>query len=144
MERRAIFLLILSTIFALTLFAFWRGNISVAAQGSLLDRKTFVGEFGKKAEKAEGRDELTFQNGKFHFATCDPYSFGDGPYTVILGDGINSFAAETASAKEGKIQWKGRISRDTIEVSYTWYKAPKWYRFSKAPVEYWFKGELKK
>jgi hypothetical protein len=86
----------------------------------------------------------TFQNGKFHSAACDPYGFGDGPYTVILGDGINSFIAETASSEEGKIQWRGRISGDTIEVSYTWYKAPKWYRFSKAPVEYWFKGELKK
>ena len=58
MERRAIFLLIFSTVFALALFAFWRGNIPIAAQGSLLDGKTFVGEFGKKGEKAEDSDEL--------------------------------------------------------------------------------------
>jgi len=38
MERRAIFLLIFSTVFVLALLAFWRGNIPIAAQGSLFKR----------------------------------------------------------------------------------------------------------
>ncbi len=143
-RRKAFLMRIFCMLFAAVLFAFWSASIPAAGQSGPLDGKMFVGEFGKKWEKAEGKDEIIFQDGKFHSAACDRYGFGDGAYTMILGEGMNSFVAETASAKEGKIQWRGRISGDIIEVNYTWYKAPKWYRFSKAPIEYWFKGELKK
>jgi hypothetical protein len=130
---------------AVALFAFQGGgSIPAAAQSSLLDGKTLVGEFGKKWGKAEGKDEIVFRDGKFYSIACDPYGFGDGLYTANAEDGIITFETGIESAKEGKIEWVGRVKGDTIQVTYTWYRAPKWYRFSKAPVEYWFRGKLKK
>ena len=144
MKRKAFLMRIFCMLFAAVLFAFWSASIPAARQSGLLDGKTFVGEFGKKWEKAEGKDEMIFQDGKFRSIACDRYGFGDGLYTANAEGDIITFETEVESAREGKIKWMGKVKGDTIEVNYTWYKAPKWYRFSKEPVEYWFKGRLKK
>jgi hypothetical protein len=125
-------------------FASERNVTPTVAQAGALDGKTFVGEFGKKGKKTEGKDELIFKDGKFHSKACDPYGFGDGVYTATVSGDTTTFETETGSTKEGKIKWMGTVKGDVIDVTYTWYRSPKWYRFSNAPIEYWFKGELKK
>ena len=135
---------IFSTLLVLVLVTLWSEIPSIAAQMGGLDGKTFIGEFAQKGKKTEGKDELIFKDGKFHSIGCDPYGFGDGTYTSTMAGNTITFETETQSAKEGKIKWMGTVKGDTIDVTYTWYKAPKWYRISNSPVEYWFKGELKK
>ena len=115
----------------------------MAEKTSVLDGKIFVGKFGKKGQRAEGKDELAFQDGKFRSACCDPYGFGDSSYiTTVIGDTI-TFEAETFSTSEGKIKWRGVIKNKSLDGTFTWHRLGKWYRVSKAPIEYWIKGQLK-
>jgi hypothetical protein len=108
-----------------------------------LDEKIFVGEFGKKGRETEGMDELIFKDGKFRSTCCDPYGFGDAPYTATVDGDAITFEAETFSTSEGKIKWSGTIKDDMLDGTFTWHKLGKWYRVNKAPIEYWIKGQLK-
>lgn len=109
------------------------------AKGSL-DGKTFVADWGEKGKPAGPEKEtIRFENGRFHSSACDPYGFGDAPYTATAGaDGSIAWSTETTSAREGKIQWKGTAKGDVLEASYVWTKA------GQAPIEYWLKGTAKK
>lgn len=115
----------------------------MAEKINVLDGRTFVGEFGKKGQKAEGKDELVFQDGKFRSICCDPYGFGDASYIATVDRDITTFEAEAFSTSEGKIKWKGVIKNDSINGTFTWHRLGKWYRVSKAPIEYWIKGQLR-
>lgn len=115
----------------------------MAEKTSALDGKVFVGEFGKINQKAEGKDELVFQDGRFRSTCCDPYGFNDSTYITIANGDTITFEAETFSTSEGKIKWRGIIKSGTLDGTFTWYRLGKWYRVSKAPIEYWIKGQLK-
>ena len=100
-----------------------------------LDGKTFSGESAEKGKTKTEKDTLKFAAGRFRSLACDTYGFGDAPYVATAAlDGSISWTAETASAKEGKIQWKGKVKGDTLEGTYVWMKA------GQAPIEYWIKG----
>ena len=116
----------------------------MAEKTSVLDGKTFTGEFGKKGQKAEGKDELIFKDGRFRSTCCDPYGFGDSTYTAAVNGDTIIFEAETFSTSEGKIKWRGMIRNDTLDGSFTWHTLGKWYRVSKDPKEYWVRAQLKK
>jgi hypothetical protein len=116
---------------------FWLVAPPVEAAG-LLDGKTFVGESGEKGKAKGEAEEIVFKDGTLRSTPCDKYGFGAAPYKASKGEGGISFEAVTVSAKEGKIQWKGRISGDSLEGTFVWTKA------GQADIAYWTKGTLKK
>src|SRR3989304_3857370 len=71
------------------------------------DGKVFVMDTGDMVKKADGKDTVTFRNGKFHSQGCDQYGFGDAVYTTATQGDAVTFAVETSSPKRGKIQWEG-------------------------------------
>ncbi len=112
-------------------------GMSSIAQAGTLDGKTFEGQIGEKGKEKGDKDTFTFQDGKFHSRACDPYGFGDGAYSVTVNGDTTIFEADTVSSKEGKMKWRGTVKGEMLDGTVTWYKG------SKAPKEYWFKGELK-
>lgn len=110
------------------------------AEAPALDGRTFLvvegGEKGKPAEKR--KDDLIFKAGKFRSTGCDQYGFGEAPYQTRREGGAVTFEANTTSAKEDKIVWKGSVQGDAISGSYVWTKP------GQKDIEYWFKGTAKK
>jgi len=102
-----------------------------------LDGMSFVGEISEKGKKAEP-DTLVFKKGKFHSKGCDEYGFEKVKYTAQKEGNAISWEAEAVSAKEGKMKWKGTVQEKMIEASAVWTRA------GQAPIEYAFKGALKK
>ena len=126
-----------SFLLALTLFICWTASPG-HGQGGALDGKTFSGEFGKVSKKKEGNDTFIFKDGRFRSMACDPYGFGDAPYTASVSGDVTTFEAQTASPKEGTIQWKGTVRGKALEGTFSWTKPKK-----KKVVEYWFKAAQK-
>ena len=107
----------------------------------LLDGKSFKGPTGEKGKKTHHEDVLVFKDGQFTSSMCFEYGFTGGPYTARAEGDLIHFEAETISPTHGKMNWKGTLQGDTMEVEYSWTKE-RWlwttYR------EYWFKGTLQK
>ena len=100
-----------------------------------LDGRTFAGESAEKGKKKMEKDAVTFTGGRFRSKACDAFGFGDAPYVATTApDGTIHWTAETASAKEGKIQWKGTVKGGELYGTYVWIKA------GQAPIEYWIKA----
>lgn len=114
------------------------GSLTAQAQKVVLDGKTFAGEMGEAGKDKGDEDELVFKDGKFLSVACQEYGFGDAPYTAAVSGDTTTFETETVSAKEGKMKWTGTVTGDKLEGTVMWYKE------GQAPVEYWFKTELKK
>jgi hypothetical protein len=108
--------------------------LSATAFAKNLDGKVFTVEAAEKGKTSGEKEDIDFAKGKFHSKGCDQYGFDSGAYTMT-GD---KFEADTTSAKEGKIHWSGTVSGDRIEGTYVWTKT------GQKPIEYWFKGTLKK
>ena len=110
------------------------------AVSHLLDGKEFEGPTGEKGKKTHHIDVLSFKDGIFTSSMCFEYGFTGGPYRATVVGDIIQFEAETLSPTHGKMNWKGTLKGDTMEVDYSWTKE-RWlwttYR------EYWFKGTLK-
>jgi hypothetical protein len=84
-----------------------------------LDGKQFRGivlECGKTEGDA---DTLIFDNGRFRSTACDQYGYGDGAYTATARDGATVFAAETESAKYGKLRWSGVVRGPRLDATLT-------------------------
>jgi len=112
-----------------------------AAGSHILDGKKFIGPTGEKGKKIHHEDVLSFSDGKFTSSMCYEYGFTGGPYTATVeGDSIH-FQAETISPTHGKMEWKGTLRGDSLDVTYSWTKE-RWYWTTYR--EYWFKGTLKK
>ena len=102
-----------------------------------LDGKSFVGQIGKKGEKSGDKDELIFKDGKIHSKACEKYGFGQAFYTAKAGEGSTAFAAETRSAKEGMMKWKGTVTGGTVTATVVWSKP------GQAPQEFWYRGKMR-
>lgn len=111
-------------------------SLAQAGKGAL-DGKTFVGEYGDKGKKADGKDELIFKDGRFRSTACDPYKFGDAPYRTILEEDAVRFEAETESPKYGRMRWSGRIQGDVLDGTFVWIKK------NNKTRDYWIKATLK-
>ena len=62
---------------------------------------------------------MQFEKGRFRSTACDPYGYGDGPYTATLsGDGI-AFKAQTESAQHGQLLWQGVIQGGRLDGKLT-------------------------
>lgn len=111
---------------------------AVASAGGALDGKTFAGETGEKGKATGDAETFVFKDQTFDPLDCHKYGFSAAPYTS-REDGIRiHFEAETKSAKEGSMRWKGVVQGETVAGTMVWTKA------GQAPVAYWFKGTLKK
>lgn len=119
------------------------GEMATSGHGPL-DGKTFAVDAGEKGRGFSDKDTLLFRDGRFHSMGCDKYGFGDGVYTATEKDGTVFFAVETTSPSKGKIDWRGTVRGDSIEVSYTWLDAPHWYKSNPKPVEKRARGGLMK
>jgi len=112
----------------------------VIAQKGLLDGKVFVGQSREKNIRSVEEDELRFIDGKFHSSSYGLKGFNEGVYTARAeGDKIY-FEAETVNPKQGKIEWRGIVHGDSIEVNYRWSKKG-W--LSNTEIDYSFNGTLK-
>jgi hypothetical protein len=102
----------------------------------LLDGKSFAGETGEKGKDKGDPESFVFRDGHFDPLQCHPYGFGAAPYTAsVAGDAV-SFAAETVSAKEGRMRWTGTVRGDALEGTMVWSKE------GQKPGEYWFRAKL--
>ncbi len=110
--------------------------LAQAAAGAL-DGQMFAGEFGKPGKKAEGKDELIFREGRFRSTACDPYKFGDAPYTTTADGDATRFEAETESPKYGRMKWTCRVQGDVLDGTFVWTKK------NGKTVEYWIKANRK-
>jgi len=108
-----------------------------------LDGRTFTAETGEKGRPADGRDNITFKDGKFHSSVCDQYGFAPGDYrTAIQGTRV-AFNAETRSEKQERMVWSGTVDGDIIEGALVYYRKGWFFNPNPAPIEYWFKGKAK-
>jgi hypothetical protein len=107
-----------------------------AAHSHLLNGKTFAGESGEKGKDKTDKDTLIFERGKFRSTGCDQYGFTPTSYTSKKEGDVIAFEAEAKSPKEGTIHWKGTVTGDNCEATFTWTKE------GQAPIEYSFKGSL--
>ena len=143
-----------TVVFSFALFlAAYLGSPTTAAQESaknapeygaaahILDGKKFIGPTGEKGKKVHHEDVLSFSDGKFTSSMCFEYGFTGGPYTTRVEGDLIHFQAETISPTHGKMEWKGALQGDTLDVTYSWTKE-RW--FWTTFREYWFKGTLKK
>jgi hypothetical protein len=99
-----------------------------------LDGKAYTVEMGEKGKSDAKPETLDFKAGKFHSDACDQYGFTAAPYSAKGGE----WQADTSSAKEGKMRWKGKVQGDAISGTAVWSKP------GQKDIEYWFKGSLKK
>jgi hypothetical protein len=66
--------------------------------------------------------------------------FEEGVYVARVEEDKIYFEAETVSPKRGKIEWRGIVHRDSIEVKYRWSKKG-W--LSDTVKDFSFNGTLK-
>jgi hypothetical protein len=109
---------------------------------ALIDGMAFLGRSGPRGGQFDGDDELIFRNGRFTSTACTPWQFDSPIYTATQeSDGIH-FHAVTSSPRYGKIDWKGVVRDELIEVSYLW-TMHRWYWFD-VHEERWFRGSIKR
>ncbi|HXO21687.1 MAG TPA: hypothetical protein VOA87_17380 [Thermoanaerobaculia bacterium] len=130
----------LSALLAVSTLAGWMAATSAAgAAAGLLDGKIFAGKMGEVGKATGDKDQFIFQGGTFRSRACDAYGFAAAPYTATKNaDGTITFTAETESAKEGKMSWKGTVFDDAIDGTVSWVKP------GQKAIDYWFKGGRKK
>lgn len=118
------------------------GDTSSADGSQLLDGLAFSGLNGEKGSPLDPneKEEIVFENGRFHSISCEPYNFGDADYTAtVVGDAIH-FQAVTHSPTHGTIAWDGVVTGDTAQMTFLWTKE-RWYWDTRK--EYWFSGSRK-
>ncbi len=115
------------------------GANPVPAPGAL-DGRVFVGHVGPKGGRANGEDELVFQNGRLLSTSCSKYGFESGPYEAFRQGEEIVFKAVTRSPRHGEISWEGTVSGNRAFAAYLWTKE-RWYWFD-AHEEHWFEGRL--
>lgn len=105
----------------------------------LLDGMAFVGLNGEKGRPLDPdeHEEMVFEDGRFRSVSCEPYNFGDSPYTATrVGDAVH-FRAETVSPTHGRIAWQGVVEGDSARATFVWTRQ-RWYWDIRR--EYWFQG----
>ncbi len=95
-----------------------------------LDGKTFKIETFVNG-KSDGRENLSFANGKASNDQCTQYGFGDGAYTA---DEECHFKYTLTSPNEGRMDWEGQVKGNAIEGKMVWVKA------GQADIHYTFSG----
>ena len=89
------------------------------ASRAVLDGRNFGGVVLKCGETSGDADTLTFKGGRFRSSACDPYGYGDGPYTATRSGETIVFEAETESPQYGKLLWKGVVRGPRLDGTMT-------------------------
>lgn len=111
------------------------------AQEALLDGKVFIVDIGDRGRPADNiGDVLTFRAGSFHSSKCNEWGYGPGRYRSVRSGSRIQFDAESVSANDGRLVWRGVIEGDTVEGSQIYYRKPSFFRPNPTPTERWFKG----
>lgn len=91
-----------------------------------LDNSRFVGPFFVEGEKDPPDETFTFENGKFHSASCLEWGFTPAPYwTRRDADGLH-FLAELESPEHGTMRYQGVFDGKTLKATALWRKE-RWY-----------------
>ena len=111
----------LSNIHSLFVLPLRMTGTAAAGQASraMLDGRNFGGVVLKCGETSGDADTLTFKDGRFRSSACDPYGYGDGPYTATRSGETIAFEAETESAQYGKLLWKGVVRGPRLDGTMT-------------------------
>lgn len=112
-------------------------GVVMAAPG-YLDGRTYAGETGEKGKAKGDAEVFVFRDMTFDPLQCHPYGFSAAPYTSREEGGRVLFEAVTKSEKEGSMRWQGGVQGDSLSGTMVWTKP------GQKPIEYWFKGTLKK
>ena len=91
-----------------------------ALAAGALDGKTFHGKLTPAGKKSGPSDNFEFKDGKFTSTSCKADGFGSGAYTTEGSGDMITFTAQTTSAKNGTMDWKGTIKGDTITGTAVW------------------------
>jgi hypothetical protein len=84
-----------------------------------LDGRRFDGIVLERGKTTGDPDTLLFTDGRFHSSACDPYGYGDGPYTANpSGDGI-AFEAQTQNANGSRLLWRGVVRGARLDGTLT-------------------------
>ena len=89
------------------------------ASRDALDGRNFDGIVLKRGETSGDADTLSFKDGRFRSSACDPYGYGDGPYTATRSGDAVLFEAQTESAQYGKLLWKGTVRGPRLDGTMT-------------------------
>ena len=114
------------------------GGDNKADTKGLLEGKTFTAEIKESGKDGETTpDEIIFTDGTFHSADCDQHGFEPSSYEAREDDGMILFTSTSTSAAEGKIDWKGMVTGNSIKGIFIWQKE------GQNPITYQFSGKLK-
>jgi hypothetical protein len=84
-----------------------------------LDGRRFDGIVLERGKTAGDADTLLFAAGRFRSSACDPYGYGDGPYTASSSaDGI-VFEAQTQNANGSRLLWHGVVRGPRLDATLT-------------------------
>ena len=111
---------------------------ALGAEGTLLDGKSFVGEFVNKGKTSGDKDTMIFANGRFRSTACDRHGYGDAAYKATSEGNTIRFEAETESPRYGKLVWKGVVKGERLESAVTMLEP------GRAPVDHRAWGDLKR
>ncbi|OEY65912.1 hypothetical protein BG841_05215 [Marinobacter sp. X15-166B] len=105
----------------------------------VLDGKTFQSRLGPKGEPADIDDRLVFRDGLFVSEECERRcGYAPAKYWVrVEGERIQMMAEAPCLNADAVIVWRGTVTGDEIEGTYTWVNKRWYWTFEK---EFWFKG----
>lgn len=84
-----------------------------------LDGRRFDGIVLERGKTAGDADTLTFSAGRFRSSACDPYGYGDGPYTANASPEGIVFEAQTQNAAGSRLLWRGVVRGDRLDGTLT-------------------------
>ncbi|MDX2134252.1 MAG: hypothetical protein SFV52_05685 [Saprospiraceae bacterium] len=105
-------------------------NCSSPAQNKLDGRAFKIENF--TGGKSEGVETMTFKAGKVENDVCTQWGFGSSDYSC---DADGKFRYTLTSEKEGRMDWEGQVTGNTVSGKMVWVKA------GQDDIHYTFKGE---
>lgn len=86
---------------------------------STLDGRRFDGIVLERGKTAGDADTLLFEGGRFRSTACDPYGYGDGPYTATLSPEGIAFEARTENPGGSRLLWRGIVRGARLDGTLT-------------------------
>jgi len=90
-------------------------------------------------DKFDNSEDLVFTDTDVEGSICVEYGFKKAKYTIVKNnDGNQEFHTTMISREHGKMVWSGVKKGNTISGKYRWTKE------GQDPIDYAFKGKIKK
>ena len=84
-----------------------------------LDGRRFDGVVLERGKTAGDADTLLFEGGRFRSTACDPYGYGDGPYTATVSAAGIAFEARTENPAGSRLVWSGTVRGARLDGTLT-------------------------